>query len=229
MMRESTCAVISKRLVNGVREKAHLVEHVLDQLDLVGHLGTTEDSKERPLRILKRLRKELQLLLHQEPGCPLGELDAHHGRVRPMSSPERIVDIHIPERRKLIPELLDVLCRSLRLRPILVLHRPLLLDVETQVLEQEDRAGRALVDCAERGVERGDELDVHAERVRDGGRHGLERVFGVDFAVGAAEVGHEDHGLGLCWRSASSVSLAVRLGAPFSSAYLIVGTAATIL
>jgi hypothetical protein len=59
----------------------HLVKHALDELDLVGDLGATEDGKERPVGVLEDLGKVLEFLLHEETGGTLGQLDADHGRV----------------------------------------------------------------------------------------------------------------------------------------------------
>lgn len=71
----------------------HLVQHVVDQLNLVLDLGSSEDGEERPLGGLERLGKELQLLLHQEPGGSLGQLHTDHGRVSSVSGTERVVDV----------------------------------------------------------------------------------------------------------------------------------------
>lgn len=60
-------------------DQPNLVKHVLDELDLVRDLGTSEDRQEGPLRVLQRFRKVLQFLLHQEPSRALGQLDANHG------------------------------------------------------------------------------------------------------------------------------------------------------
>lgn len=66
----------------------HLVQHVLDQLNLVRHFGTTEDSQERPLGALEHFGKVFKLLLHQEPSGTLRELNADHGRVGTVGSAE---------------------------------------------------------------------------------------------------------------------------------------------
>lgn len=99
----------------------HLVQHVLDELDLVGDLGTTEDGQEWSLWALEHFGKVLELLLHEESSGSLGELDADHGRVRSVSGTKasiyvsnfhlvgnsRIVDVDGTELGELLSELLD--------------------------------------------------------------------------------------------------------------------------
>ncbi len=114
---------------NGERTAAHLVQHVLDQLDLVGNLGSTEDSQERPLGALEHLGKVLELLLHQETGGSLRQLHADHGGVGSVGGTEtayqstsygdrqryetivehnsRIVDVDCAERGQVLSELFD--------------------------------------------------------------------------------------------------------------------------
>ena len=70
-----------------------LVKHVLDKLDLVGNLGTTEDGKERTLGLLEDLGEVLELLLHEEARGALRELDADHGRVGTVGSSEAAMSV----------------------------------------------------------------------------------------------------------------------------------------
>ncbi|POR33511.1 Uncharacterized protein TPAR_06301 [Tolypocladium paradoxum] len=81
---------------------------------------------------------------------------------------------------------------------VLVLGAALLLDVESQVLEQHDGA---VVGLGDNGLDLGADAvrgkgDLVAEQLLELRDDGLQRVLGVDLAVGAAEVGHEDDGLG---------------------------------
>lgn len=72
-------------------EGVDLVKQVVDELDLVRDLGTTEDGKERSLRGLESLGEVVELLLHEETGGLLGQINANHGRVSTVSSAESIV------------------------------------------------------------------------------------------------------------------------------------------
>lgn len=72
-------------------EGVDLVEQVVDELDLVRDLGTTENGKERSLRGLESLGEVVELLLHEETSSLLGQVNANHGRVSTVSSAESIV------------------------------------------------------------------------------------------------------------------------------------------
>lgn len=73
--------------------QANLVQHVINQLQLIRNLCAAQNRQKRPLRVLQRFRKVLQLLLHQEPSGPLLQLDTDHGRVRSVCGSERVVDV----------------------------------------------------------------------------------------------------------------------------------------
>lgn len=72
-------------------EGVDLVKEVVDELDLVGDLGTTEDGKEGALRLLEGLGEVLKLLLDEETGSLLGEVNTDHGGVSTVSSAESVV------------------------------------------------------------------------------------------------------------------------------------------
>lgn len=74
-------------------EGVDLVQHVFDKLDLVGNLGTTEDSKERSLGALENLGEVLELLLHEETSGTLGELNADHGGVGSVGGSEATISV----------------------------------------------------------------------------------------------------------------------------------------
>ena len=76
---------------SGDDQAVDLGEEVVNELDLVGDLGATEDGEERTSRALKSLGEVLQLLLHEETGGLLGEVNSDHGAVRTVSSAESIV------------------------------------------------------------------------------------------------------------------------------------------
>jgi hypothetical protein len=180
-------------------EKTHLVEEVLDELNLVRNLSTAEDGKEGALRLLKDLGKVLELLGHEETSRLLGKVNADHGRVSAVGGSEGVVDVNVAKLGEARTELLDLLRVSLGLLALLVLARTLLLDVEPQVLKEEDAALLGLSDGLLRlGTdavrEEGDGLV--REETLEFGSDGLEGVLLDDFAVGAAEVRGEDDRVG---------------------------------
>ena len=176
-------------------ERVDLVEHVLDQLNLVRDLRTAEDGEEGALGVLKSLGEVLELLLDEEARGALRQLDTDHRRVRTVRSAKGVVHIHIAELREALTEGGDRGGVGLGLRAVLVLDGSLLLDVEAEVLEEDDGASGGVGDSR---------LDLRTDTVRgedDGfrelllelGRNGLERVLLDHLAIGAAEVGHEDN------------------------------------
>ena len=72
-------------------EAVDLAEKVVNELDLVRDLGTTEDGKERTLGLLESLGEVIELLLDEEAGSLLGEVDTNHGAVSAVSGTESVV------------------------------------------------------------------------------------------------------------------------------------------
>ena len=180
-------------------EQVDLVEQVVDQLDLVADLGAAEDGEEGTLGRLESLGEVVELLLHEEAGGLLGEVDADHGAVGAVGGAEGVVDEDVAERGEALAELLDGGLVGLDLVALGVLAAALLLGVEAQVLEEHDAAVGGLVDgllgsLTHAVVGEGDLLA--AEELLELSNDGLEGVFAVGLAVGAAEVGHQDNGLG---------------------------------
>jgi len=176
-----------------------LVEQVVDQLDLVADLGTAEDGEEGTLGLLEGLGEVLELLLHEEAGSLLGEVNTDHGTVGTVGGAEGVVDEHVTERGEALAELLDIRLIGLDLFALGVLAAALLFGVEAQVLEEHNAAVGGFVDgllgsFADAVIGEGDLLA--AEELLELGNNGLEGVLGVDLAVGAAEVGHQDDGFG---------------------------------
>lgn len=106
-------------------------------------------------------------------------------------------DVNIAQRSQSLPEFLNLRLVCLDLLTLLILRASLLFNVESQVLEQNHLAVLCLVDSfldflAYAVIREGHAL---AELLLEFGDNRLERVLLVDFAVGAAEVGHEDDGL----------------------------------
>lgn len=75
----------------GDDQAVDLGKEVVDQLDLVGDLGTAQDGEERALRVLEGLGEVLELLLDEETGGLLGQLDTDHGTVGTVGSAESVV------------------------------------------------------------------------------------------------------------------------------------------
>ena len=99
-------------------------------------------------------------------------------------------------------------------RAVLELHLALLLDVEAKILEQHDVAGLEFAGCARRFNRRADavveKLDFSPEQFLEFSRDRLERELRDLLAIGPAEM-----------------ATSARPTRPCSSAYLIVGSAAT--
>jgi len=146
---------------------------------------------------LECLGKVVELLLHEEAGRLLREGDADHGRVGAVGGAESIIDKDVAERGEALAELFNLGLVGLDLVAVLVDTFALLLDVEAEVLEENNTAVVGLVNkLLDLGADRvGGEGDALAEELLELGNDGLQRVLGVDLAVGASEVGHEDDGL----------------------------------
>lgn len=162
-----------------------------------------EDSKEGALRTLEDLSKVLELLLHKETGGALGQLNTDHGGMSTMSSAERVVDVHVSKRGQASAELLDSLGVSLGLLALSILGRALLLDVVTQVLEQDDLATlgslAGLLDLLTNTVV--EEFDGLTEQLLNLLGNRSQGVLGLDLTVGATQVGHQDDALGTLLQS----------------------------
>jgi hypothetical protein len=76
---------------SGDDQTVDLREEVVNQLNLVGDLGATENGEEGTGRALQSLGEVLELLLHEETGSLLGEVHADHGAVGAVSSTESVV------------------------------------------------------------------------------------------------------------------------------------------
>ncbi|KAI6777240.1 hypothetical protein HG530_001185 [Fusarium avenaceum] len=174
-------------------EGVDLVKEVVDELDLVGDLGTTEDGKEGALRLLEGLGEVLKLLLDEETGSLLGEVDTDHGGVSTVSI-GLLTDVNVAKSGQALAESLNLSLVGLGLVALLILGGALLLNVESEVLEEDDRAILSLVDdLLDLGADavRG-EGDLLAQELLKLGDNGLEGVLLVGRAVGTAEMRHED-------------------------------------
>lgn len=180
-------------------QTVHLIQHILNQLNLIANLRTSQDRQERPLRALQRRGEVLQLLLDQESRSLLRQIHAHHRRVCAVCGAEGVVDVHIPQRCEALAEFLHVALVCFDFVAVLVLGAAFLFRVEAQVLQQHDAAAGGAVDRllhfrADAVVGEGHFLS--AEQLLELRDDGLKAVFGVHVAVWAAEVGHEHDGFG---------------------------------
>lgn len=201
----------------GDDQAVDLGQQVVDQLDLVGDLGTTKDGQERARGALKSLGEVLELLLHEEARGLLGQVNTDHRAVGTVGSSERIIwnkslassssrpntnpiltDVDVTQGSQALAELGNLLLVGLDLLALLVLVATFLLGVETQVLKQNDLTARGLVDgllhlLANTVLSEDDALAEQLLQLRD---NRLQAVLGVLLAIGTAKVGHEDDGLG---------------------------------
>lgn len=108
-----------------------------------------------------------------------------------------LTDKDVAERGEALAELVHLGLVGLDLVAVLVDALALLLDVEAKVLEENNAAVVGLVDnLLDLGADRvGGEGHALAEELLELGDDGLQRVLGVDLAIGTAEVGHENDGL----------------------------------
>ena len=104
-----------------------LLDHVADDADLIGNLGTADDSHERMLGSLKGLADVVDLFFHEETGNHFHILsNAGVGSMAAMGNTESVIHSHISQGCQLLGELRIVLLLSL---------------VIAEVLQQEDFTG----------------------------------------------------------------------------------------
>ena len=175
----------------------HLIQHILNQLNLVRYLGTSKDGEERTVRVFKSLCKVLELLLDKEACGSLGQLNADHARVSAVGCAEGIVDVDIAQSCKALPEFSNLGRVSLSFCTILVLDGTFFLNMEAEILEEDDGAWVGSVDGlfdvrANTIVE---EDYWPAELLIELASDGFEGILLNNLAIWAAEMGHEDDGL----------------------------------
>src|SRR6266853_307330 len=140
MMSELTYNVIVSVLILLTSNKLNnLVEHVIDELDFIRNLSTTQNSEERFVWVLQSLRKKLQFLLDKETGCTLRQFDANHTRVGAVGGAKCIVHVYIPKSCELFAEFSNLGRISLCFLPILVFYRALFLDMKAEILQEDNR------------------------------------------------------------------------------------------
>ncbi|GMS92571.1 hypothetical protein PENTCL1PPCAC_14746, partial [Pristionchus entomophagus] len=73
----------------------HLIEHVLDQLNLVGNLRPSQYHQERPGGIVEGLYKVIQFILHEKARGTQRQLDSDQRTAISMGVSEGVVDVDI--------------------------------------------------------------------------------------------------------------------------------------
>ena len=123
----------------GTEEESDLIQHIINQLDLIGNLGTTKDRKERTIGVLQRLGEELELFFDKESGGPLRKFYSNHTGMGPVSGSKGIIHIDVTKFREVLAELSNLGGIGFDLLALLILCGPFLLDVEPKVLQENDR------------------------------------------------------------------------------------------
>ena len=77
MIKELTCDE-SQYIRDTAYMDSYLVQHVLNELDLVRDLSSSQNSQERTLRVLEGFGEVLKLFLHEESGSLLWEVNSNH-------------------------------------------------------------------------------------------------------------------------------------------------------
>ena len=77
--------------ISEIKKSTDFIEHVVNELDLVRDLGTTQDGQEGALGLLEGLGEVVELLLDEETGSLLGKVDTDHGAVSTVGSTESVV------------------------------------------------------------------------------------------------------------------------------------------
>jgi hypothetical protein len=106
-------------------------------------------------------------------------------------------DVDVTKSSQALAELSNLLFVGLDFFALGVLGGTLLLGVEAQVLQEDDLATGSLVDgLLNLGTNAVlGEGNVLPEELGELSHDGLQAILGVDLAIGAAKVGHQDHGL----------------------------------
>mmetsp|Transcript_57454 Transcript_57454/g.136803 ORF Transcript_57454/g.136803 Transcript_57454/m.136803 type:complete len:431 (-) Transcript_57454:58-1350(-) len=191
-------------LQEGVRHAAandhlvHLVQHVHDQLDLVTDLCTTEDGQHGLGGVVQDLRESLELLAHEIAGALHVETLSNHGAVCTVCSSEGIVAVDVRKFPDGCPECCYLLFVCFDLVALGINSLALLFHVESQVLQKDHAASRGV---SARSLHLwpdavSAESDWLAQLLLQDLGHWGQRVLRNDGAIGAAEVGSKDDGLG---------------------------------
>ena len=72
-------------------ESVDFGDEIVDQLDLIGDFGTSEDGQEGTFRVLEGFGKVVEFFLHEESGRTLREINPDHGRMSTVRSPKGVV------------------------------------------------------------------------------------------------------------------------------------------
>merc|ERR1719331_125749 len=168
----------------------HLVQHVHDELDLVTHLGTTEDSQDGLHRRIQYLRKCIQLLGHQCAGTLDVKAFTNHGAVCTMRGAKSIVTINICHLANGCAKFFHFPCLRFDLVAICINTLTFFLDIEAQVLQQ-DYCAHCWVGSGSfclRTKHRGAECNRHTKLLLHDLRHWCHGVLLNNTAIWTAQV-----------------------------------------
>mmetsp|Transcript_53924 Transcript_53924/g.109701 ORF Transcript_53924/g.109701 Transcript_53924/m.109701 type:complete len:383 (+) Transcript_53924:568-1716(+) len=120
----------------------YLVQHVLNQLDLVADLGSSQNGTDWADWRIQNLCEGLQLLGHEEARALHRIALSHHRAVSTVGSAKGIATVDVRQLRQGGPELLGLFLVGLDLVAILVDALAFFFYVESAVLQQNHRATR---------------------------------------------------------------------------------------
>jgi len=173
------------------------VDHVVDQLDLVGDLGTSHDDCKRPVWGFQNLGERIELLLKEEAGSSGLEIDSDHRGVSSVGSTESVVDEDVSQVSELASEFFDFFRGSLDLFAV-DFSLAFFSEIESKVLEQEDLTFLAIFDHLN-GLWTNrfwDKCDISSECFADSWDDWLEGEFLLHSTVWSTSVRHKDDRMG---------------------------------
>ena len=164
------------------QEPLDLGREVVHEGQLVGDLGASENGPDRTLRLVEDAAERRKLPRHEQSRHRRAQVagDGLDRGVRAMGGGERVVDVDLGQSGQGLGER----------RVVLLLFR-----MEAQVLEHQEltrpEGMRRRLDLGPDAVRR--QRHGPTEELGESRRRGRERVLGIGLALGAPEMGGEDH------------------------------------
>ena len=118
------------------------LEEIFDERDFVGDLGATENGEQRAVRMIEDFGEGFEFGFHEETSGFEREGDADHGAVRAVSGAESVIDEDVTELGQRSTEGRDGGRIGFLGGAVLELHFAFFFDVETEILKEDDGAGR---------------------------------------------------------------------------------------
>ena len=170
------------------------LEEVFDEGDFIGDLGATKNGEQRAVRMIEDFGEGFEFGFHEETGGFEREGDADHGTVRAVGGAEGVVDEDVTELGEGGAKGGDGGRIGFLGGTVLKLHFAFFFDVEAEIFEENDGAGREFsASSFDRGADAViEESNGAAEKFFEFGSDGLEGKLGDLLAVGTTEVRHED-------------------------------------